>query len=125
MATGVPSIRPSSVAARRVRDPAIASEYPDSPYKVRQAVGVDTSSLFAARTGIRGSNDLVWVGRAANYAAKLCSLRHGAYASWITEDVYKKLIKEVKFTRDRPMWERCDWTARDMTVYRSTWTWAP
>ena len=33
-------------------------------------LGIDTSKLFVARTGIRKSNDLVWVGRAANYAAK-------------------------------------------------------
>ena len=54
-----------------------------------QSVGIDTCELFIARTGIRGSNDLVWVGHAANYAAKL-SDRRGP-PSQITEDVYKKL----------------------------------
>ena len=43
-------------------------------YVVRQIVGIDTSPLHIARTGIRGSNDLVWVGRAANYAAKLSAI---------------------------------------------------
>ena len=55
----------------------------------------DTSDLFVARTGIRGANDLVWVGRAANYAAKL-SDRSGADTQ-ITEEVYNQMHKSVKF----------------------------
>jgi len=27
-----------------------------------------------ARVGVREDNDIVWIGRAANYAAKLCAL---------------------------------------------------
>jgi len=37
-------------------------------------VGIDTSALFVARIGVRNDNDLVWVGRAANYAAKLTEI---------------------------------------------------
>jgi len=33
---------------------------------INHVVGIDTSDLFVARTGVRGANDLVWVGRAAN-----------------------------------------------------------
>jgi len=33
---------------------------------LNHVVGVDTSELFVARTGVRGSNDLVWVGRVAH-----------------------------------------------------------
>ena len=60
-------------AVHQIINPAIADEYPDSPYKINHIVGIDTSKLFVARTGIRGANNLVWVGRAANYAAKLSS----------------------------------------------------
>lgn len=107
-------------------NPAIEKKYPNTTYRVRHAVGVDTSSLFVARTGIRGSNDLVWVGRAANYAAKLCSLRDGNYASWITKDVYDSLESAMKTSSNgSAMWEARAWTARNITVYRSTWMWAP
>jgi len=50
---------------------AMKEAYPNTSYQLRQAIGIDTSKLFVARTGIRNANDLVWVGRAANYAAKL------------------------------------------------------
>jgi class 3 adenylate cyclase len=93
---------------------------------VQQAVGVDTGSLFLARTGIRGANDLVWVGRAANHAAKLCSLRSGSYASWITKTVYDSMNSSAKNSSDGcPIWEEAVWNAMEgMTVYRSSWTWA-
>ena len=62
-------------AVTKIINPAIADIY-DSSYSVRQSVGIDSCELFVARTGIQGSNDLVWVGRAANYAARL-SARSG------------------------------------------------
>lgn len=112
-------------AVTKIINPALAAQYPDASYEVRQAVGVDRSPLFVARTGIRGSNDLVWVGRAANYAAKLCSLREGNYTSWITADVYDKMADVVKYNDKTPMWEKRHWTARKIDVYRSLWQWTP
>ncbi|MCQ9207994.1 MAG: adenylate/guanylate cyclase domain-containing protein, partial [Omnitrophica bacterium] len=76
-------------AVKNIINPAIQAQYPKTSFSIEQVVGIDTSSLFVARTGIRGSNDLVWVGRAANYAAKLSS-RSGAPAQ-ITADVYNCL----------------------------------
>ncbi|MBN1207927.1 MAG: adenylate/guanylate cyclase domain-containing protein [Myxococcaceae bacterium] len=112
-------------AVREIINPAIRAQHRDSTYEVRQSVGIDTSELFVARTGIRGSNDLVWVGRAANYAAKLCSLRDGSYASWITKDVYDALADEAKYggSNKSLMWEARTWSAKNITVYRSSWTW--
>jgi class 3 adenylate cyclase len=78
------------------------------------------SPLFVARTGIRGANDLVWVGRAANIAAKLCSLREGNYASYITNDVYTAADASVRTGADgRPLWVTHPQTVRNLTVYRS------
>jgi len=112
-------------AVVKIINPAIEARYPKNPYKVQQSVGVDTSKLFVARTGIRGSNDLVWVGRAANYAAKLCALRDGVYASWITENVYDNMDDKAKYTNGTAMWEKRTWTSRNITVYRSSWMWSP
>ncbi len=112
-------------AVRNIINPGIRKVYPESTYEVRQAVGVDTSTLLVAKTGIRNSNDLVWVGRAANYAAKLCSLRTEGYASWITETVYTNMLEDAKLSdAGKPMWEARLWTAMDkMRIYRSSWTW--
>ncbi len=112
-------------AVKNVINPAIKKQYPNTSFAVAQAVGIDTSALFVARTGIRGSNDLVWVGRAANYAAKLCSLRDDSYSSFITEDVYSKLHENSKLggSPKRSMWEKATWQETGLTVYRSNWWW--
>ena len=108
----------------QIINPALKNQYKETDYTVRQVVGVDTSPLFVARTGIRGSNDLVWVGRSANYAAKLTSLSSD-YSSWITDDVYNKMNKSTKVSNDgEAMWEKVTWTSMNqMTIYRSTWWW--
>jgi len=111
---------------KNVVNPAIKSQYPDTAYAVSHVVGVDTSPLFVAKTGIRGSNDLVWVGRAANYAAKLCDIRDAPYATYITTDVFGRLSEEAKLGGNpkRLMWEKATWTETGQTIYRSNWWWA-
>ena len=106
----------------KIINPLIKKHYPTKNYRVKQVVGIDSSELFIARTGIRGSNDLVWVGRSANYAAKLCSLSP-KYPSRITETVYNKLNNSAKYSSDgKPMWEAATWTdMNNMKIYRSTW----
>lgn len=110
-------------AVQKIINPAIKDQYPDSGYSVKQVVGIDTSKLFVARTGIRGSNDLVWVGRAANYAAKL-SARPGP-ASQITADVYKRLNQESKIgSNGQNMWTQT--LAPEIgkrKIYTSSWWW--
>lgn len=112
-------------AVQNIINPAIKAQYPNTSFKVQQAVGIDTSSLWIARTGIRGSNDLVWVGRAANFAAKLCGVRQAGHSSFITEDVFNKLSKEAKYggNPERLMWEKLMWTEMGITIYGSKWTW--
>ena len=102
-------------------NPALKAQYPKDTYVVKQAVGIDTSKLFVARTGIRGFNDLVWVGRAANYAAKLTRLPND-YPTRITADVYNMLPESAKTTDDKPMWEARRWTAmNNFSIYGSNW----
>lgn len=81
--------------AKHLVMPLIKKQYPDTEFILRHVVGIDTSELWAARTGIRGSNDLVWVGPAANYAAKLTEL-DSAYPTWITHRVYDRITDSVK-----------------------------
>ena len=106
----------------KIINPLIKKHYPKKNYRVKQVVGIDTSELFVARTGIRGSNDLVWVGRAANYAAKLCSLSPD-YPSQITETVYNKLNDSAKYSSDGKLMWKVDPsnTMNGMKIYRSTW----
>jgi class 3 adenylate cyclase len=105
----------------------IKQEYQQSSFVLKHTVGIDTSALFVARTGIRDSNDLVWVGRAANYAAKLAALDDGKYSAFISEAVFKLLHDSAKNGGDpkRCMWDKGYWTDGGITIYKSNWTWEP
>lgn len=107
----------------KIINPLIKKQYPNADFDLRHVVGIDRSVLHAARTGVRGANDLVWVGRAANHAAKLTALPDD-HSTWITGEVYNRLDKSVKFTDGKPMWEQMIWNAmEDRRIYRSTWWW--
>lgn len=112
-------------AQREIIQPALKAVYKEEEYAVRHTTGIDTSKLLVAKTGVRGSNDLVWVGRAANWAAKLCSLSSD-YPTRITKAVYDKMTNDAKFAGDgRNMWEERSWTAmNNTTIYRSNFWWA-
>lgn len=107
---------------RNIINPALRAQYPGTKFVVRQLVGIDTSELWVARTGVRGANDLVWVGRAANYAAKLTTL-DATYPTWITKAVYSVMNETVKVSSDgRQMWEARSWKPmNNITIYRSNW----
>ena len=66
-----------------------------STVSIKHVVGIDRSDLFISRIGIRNANDLVWVGRAANYAAKLSSLSDN-YQSYVTDDIYQAMARDLR-----------------------------
>ena len=101
----------------------------NSGFTISHATGVDTGTILAARAGIRGANDLVWIGRAPNLAARLSDLREDGFGSYITQDVFGVLSDDVKYggSDKRLMWEQrnLEWLGGPVTVYRSSWTWKP
>jgi class 3 adenylate cyclase len=105
--------------------PAIKAQYPLSDFKLNHMVGIDTSELLVTKTGIRGANDLLWMGKASNHAAKLCSLSHN-YSTRVTKRVFDKLNDASKIGSDgRSMWEASTWTdMNNAALYRSTWSWS-
>ncbi len=108
-------------AVEMIIRPAINQQYASTEFTLEHVIGIDTSQLRAARIGVRGYNDLVWIGRAANYAAKLTNLSDKPL--WITKAVYDAMNKNVKQTSDgRGMWEKHYWTSmNNMEIYCSTW----
>lgn len=103
----------------------IKKAYPNTTFSLKQAIGIDSSLLFIARTGIINNNDLVWVGRAANYAAKLCTQVSGSYPTYITEDVFNRLNEKSKFGGNpkKCMWEKTAWKETGINIYYSSWWW--
>jgi class 3 adenylate cyclase len=113
-------------AVQNIINPKLKAQYPTTDFVVKQVVGVDTSLLRAARTGVRGDNDVVWVGRAANYAAKLTSLKVEGIRSWVTKSAYDKMTDEAKYSTNgnQPMWKQYKWTQfGDREIYGSSWSW--
>jgi class 3 adenylate cyclase len=104
--------------------PAIKKKYPKTSFVLRQKVGIDTSKVMVARTGIRGSNDLVWVGKSANNAAKLAALDIG-YSTYITAASYRMLHDWAKDggTPKRAMWTDLGSSAMGYQIYGSNWHW--
>lgn len=84
-----------SYATTQIINPKIKQIFP-TLYDVKQSVAVDRSVLYAVRTGIGGSNDLVWVGTAANMAAKMCTIRDG-YATHISREGYQNLDESTTY----------------------------
>lgn len=111
-------------AVSHIVNPALRTQYGESAYQMNHVVGVDTSPIFACRIGVRNDNDIVWVGRAANHAAKLSGINE--YPVYITGKVFDSLDDSSKFGGDqqRLMWEERVWTTMsNMRIFRSNWTW--
>lgn len=87
---------------------AIADYYTKSPYRIGQHIGIDSSHLFVVRSGVRGANDLVWVGEAANVAAKLSSVDDESYSIYATRNVYDSANSVVKNINGTLVWYDVD-----------------
>jgi adenylate cyclase len=98
-------------------------------YKLAHCVGVDTSEVLVVRGGVPNNNDLVWIGRSPNVAAKMSGIRKRPYYSFITAKVYNSMTKTVKYApgSGNPMWEKMTWKAVEgiSDIYGSSWIWEP
>lgn len=98
--------------------------YKGQGIKINYCVGVDSCEHHIVRTGIRGSNDLIWVGRAANNAAKLTSHNWDPYHSIISSRVYSLLNESSKYDANgKIMWIREYSDAISEYVYKSSYHW--
>ena len=109
-------------AVINIINPALKKKYPETSFQLKHVVGIDCSEIYAARTGVRKDNDIVWVGRAANYAAKLAALP-STHAIRITSRVYNVMGKSVKHRLDNTAipWEPVTWNATGETIYRTNY----
>lgn len=113
-------------AVMNIVRPKVRDKYPMFAYEMRHVCGIDESILLAAKTGARNDNDLVWVGPAANYAAKLAAM-DDAYSTYIGFGVHynaSDAVKKVGGT-GADLWICELWPGRQGKVlYRSTSWWS-
>ena len=91
-------------------------------FKIRHVIGIDTSEIRAARTGVRGDNDLVWIGNAANLAAKLTALS-ADNPTWITKRVHDYLERgQTTGPQGENIWRKWSWGEHNKEeIYSSTY----
>jgi class 3 adenylate cyclase len=105
-------------AVREIIQPALERQYPSTDFTLRHVCGIDTSQVRVARIGVHADNDLVWIGRAPNHAAKLTS-RSGR-RTWVTKAVYDAIGKGLKENEHGSLWKGCAWAAMaDQPIFGS------
>lgn len=92
-------------------------------FKIRHVIGIDISEMRAARTGVRGDNDIVWIGNAANLAAKLTAL-NADQPTWITKRVHDRLKDNQKVgSNGENIWKSWSWSQHNQEPIFSTTYW--
>jgi class 3 adenylate cyclase len=98
----------------------------ENNFKLKHVIGIDQSELLVSKIGIRGDNDLVWVGRAANYAAKLTDESEKTSIR-ITDDVYSRMMDSVKYKSDMDnsvnMWNLEPEKFKELKIWGSNYGW--
>ncbi|MBQ9789906.1 MAG: adenylate/guanylate cyclase domain-containing protein [Lentisphaeria bacterium] len=103
----------------------IKEVFPSTDYLINYAVGIDVSDLFIVRTGVRGANDLAWIGNAANVAAKLSEMLRKNDKTFITERIFVRLNEQSKFggKNKECMWKNIGEAIAGESIFASSWIW--
>lgn len=122
----VKSARQIDWAVEKVLAPKATAKFKsikENDLKIRHAVGVDWGTSRAVRAGIRNSNDLIWIGAAPSFAAKLSDIREYPYTVIISKEVYKKMSDDLKVSGETNVWEEATYLGR--AVYKTKYMLAP
>jgi adenylate cyclase len=71
--------------------------------KIKHCIGVHSSEARAVRAGIRNNNDLIWIGDAPSFAAKLSDIRDYPYEVFISETCYR-MMAAISKTGSNAVW---------------------
>lgn len=97
-----------SYAVDEIINPEFSRFYTAAHRRLRHTVGIDASTVLVSKTGVRVDSDLVWVGPAANYAAKLNSFDglDSNYPIRVTHEVFAALSRTCLVgSSGEPMWQ--------------------
>lgn len=115
-----------SFVVDEIINPTFSELYTTTHRRLQHTVGIDVSSVLVSKTGVRVDSDLVWVGSAANYAAKLNSfdgLNHD-YPIRVTGEVFAVLSRSNLIgAGGAQMWEGPYTNFAPRKHYRSRFRW--
>ena len=112
-------------AVRKIISPKARAKFNsvrNNDIEIRNCSGIDTGEVRAVRSGIRDNNDLIWIGKAASFSAKLSDVRDTGYHTYISNRVYNKLNHKAKHDADGNIaWTRSEFNfaGKTETVYKS------
>lgn len=113
-------------AVDEIINPKFSDLYTTTHRRLHHTVGIDASSVLVSKTGVRVDSDLVWVGSAANYAAKLNSfdgLDHD-YPIRVTHEVFAVLSRSSLLGNGgAQMWEGPYTNFAPRKHYRTRFRW--
>ena len=113
-------------AVRKIIQPSATAQFKsikNAGIEIRACSGVDVGEVRAVRSGIRDNNDLIWIGKAASFSAKLSDVRDTGYQTYISSRVHAMLNEAAKLdARGKSMWTAASFNfAGDAeTVYKSS-----
>lgn len=88
-------------------------------------IGIDTGETLITKVGkARDTSDLVWVGKACNYASHLCQEANNSII--ISPTVYSRLLDPQKLAEGKNMWTKTSLSLKNnvkIEVYQSTYWW--
>lgn len=90
--------------------------------EIKHCIGVDCGEVVAVRAGIRNSNDLIWIGRAPSFAAKLSDIREYPYEVYVSKACYDSIDTKNKIDNlGKSIWESRTYkfAGNSQTVYRT------
>lgn len=93
-----------------------------SGFEISHCVGIDTGSFLAVKAGLRSANDIVWIGRPPNLAAKLSEIREINYSTYISNEVFIALDSWIRiYSNNTPVWYKrsFNYLDEDITIYRT------
>lgn len=111
-------------AVRKIIQPAAHSQFKsirDNGIEIRNCTGIDLGEVRAVRSGIRENNDLIWIGKAASFAAKLSDVRETGYHTFVSSRVYNWLAADAKLDDGKNLWTSVnfEFAGETETVYKT------
>ena len=75
------------------------------------------------RSGIRDNNDLIWIGKAASFSAKLSDVRETGFHTFVSKRVYNALADDAKFSDGKDLWtpSSIEFAGETEIVYKSNY----
>jgi adenylate cyclase len=91
--------------------------------EIQHCVGIDTGDVRAVRSGVRDHNDLIWIGKAASFSAKLSDIRDHPYNTYISSRTYSSLLDTAKYADGKDLWTSATFAfaGKTETVYKSNY----